>query len=77
VVRRTARIVELHASRFCPRIDEAREKARATNADTPAGKVARDRAELVLLAHPPLVAGEAERREGADNDQECSNRPHR
>jgi len=77
VVRGTPTGVELNASRFCSRIDETREKARATNADTPAGEVARDRAELVLLAHPLLVAGEAERRDGTDNDQKYSNRPHR
>src|SRR6266568_2498212 len=77
VVRRTPRLVELHASRFAARIDEACNKAWATDADVPAGEVARDRRERVLLPHPLLVAGEAERREGADDDEKYSNRPHR
>jgi hypothetical protein len=67
----------LHASRFAARIDEARDKARATDTDIPPGEVARDCRELVLLTHPILVAGEAERREGADDDEKYSNRPHR
>src|SRR5258705_14012387 len=77
VVRRSPCLVELHPSRFASRVDEAREKARAADADAPAGEVARDRRQLILFPHALLVPSEADRREAADNDGEDSNDPHR
>src|ERR1700730_8142293 len=76
VVGRAPRVVELHASRFASRIDEARDKARAPDPDLAAGEIACDRSQLVLLPRPLLMAREAERRESADNDEENCNDPH-
>jgi hypothetical protein len=77
VVCRTPALVELHSSRLAARIDKACGKARAAHRDRPAGEVARDGRQLVLLAHALLVASEAERREAADNKEEYRNGPHR
>ncbi len=77
VVRRTPGLVELHSSRFASRVDKACDKARAADRNRPAGEVACDRGQLVLLTHPLLVACEAERREAAHDNEEYSNDPHR
>jgi hypothetical protein len=77
VVRRPPGLVELHSSRFASRVDKACDKAGAPHSDRPAGEVACDRGQLVLLAHALLVAREAESREAARDDEEYSNDPHR
>jgi hypothetical protein len=77
VIRGATRVVELHASRFASHVDQAREQVRAANGDSPAREVARDRGQLVLLAHPLLVARETERSETAGDNEEYSNDPHR
>ena len=77
VIRRATRVVELHSSRFASHVDQAREYVRAADGDSPPREVARDRGQLVLLAHPLLVAREAERSETADDNEEYSNDTHR
>ena len=77
MIRRTPGLVELHPSRFAARVDKACDKARAADADAPAGEVTRDCGQLILLPHPLLMACEAKRRKAADNDEEYRNGPHR
>ena len=76
MVRGTSLPIEAHLSRLAVRVDEAREKARTTDADLSPGQVARHGGEAVLFAHALLVAGEAERRKGADDEEDNRNRPH-
>ena len=76
MIRRATRVVELHSSRFASHVDQAREQARAANDDRSTGEVTCDRGQLILLAHPLLVAREAERSETAGDNEEYSNDAH-
>ncbi len=76
VAGRAARVVETDPACFTVHVDEAGEKAGATNGDLAAGEVACDRRELILLPDPLLVSSEAERREGADDDEENRDAAH-
>ena len=67
----------MHPSRFAARVDKACDKARAADADAPAGEVTRDRGQLILLPHPLLVARKAKCRQAPDNNEEYRNGPHR
>ena len=77
MVRGTPGRIEAHLSCFAARVDEAGEEAGTVDADLASREVARDRGEAVLFAHALLVAREAERREGADDEEDNRNRPHR
>ena len=70
-------VVELNPTCFTVHVDDSGQKAGAANGDLPAGEVARDRRQLILLADALLVPSEAERREGADDDEENRNAAHR
>src|SRR6266540_3767891 len=77
VIGRPARLVELNATGLAVCVDEARQEARAAHADLPAGEVARDRGQMILLAQAVLATRETDRCESADDEQDCCNEPHR
>jgi len=73
VVCRPAGPVELDASSFAMGVDEPGEETRAVHADLSAGEIARDDRKPILLADAVLVAREANRRQGADDQQQSRN----
>ena len=70
-------VVEAHAPRLTVRVDEARQKPRASDADLTPGELARDHGEAVLFVQALLAAREAERGEGAGDHEEDCDEPHR
>src|SRR5262245_36041335 len=58
-------------------VDERPEKARTVDAHRPPGELGRDRGERLLLVDPILAAREADRRQGAGDQEGRCDEPHR
>ena len=76
VIRRSALLVEPDAARFATGVHEARQEARAVDADFPSRELRSDGGEPPLLVHPALMTRESERRKGTGDGEAYRDESH-